>query len=565
MNCMFVRVTFVRVMSVLLLMATATFGQQASTSGFEISGVVADSASGQPLELVTVAVAPVANGLSLKLVRTGKDGQFLFQGLPKGKYMLSAQRRGYLTQSFDQHAQYTTSIVVGPGLDAHGLVFHMRMESSIAGRIVDEAGEPVRKAQVGLFQANMAGDAQTIARRLTGQSDDEGMYHFGHLPPGQYWISVSAEPWYAQHTAPGGLMQLKGGAAGAASGQQQIGAAQSPLDVVYPTVFYPGVAEIAAAGAIALKPGEKFEGDFVLQPVPAVHVRLSLGAPDSKVHYSVNLQQRLAEEQLTGTSASTSEVSPGVVEISGLAPGRYVMHTNTWTDSGTSVGSDGSEKEITIGATGNVEVTEPRKAPVNGTVTFDGEEKDKKFTANALIFLRNRKTGQSLYASISDKGEFELKPGVSAGDWDVTVPNIRDAFVSSVSATGAKVLGQTMQITGKTAVTVSVAITRGVGRVEGAALLDGKALAGVMIVLSPDDPGHNPGRFRRDQSDSDGTFALTSVVPGKYTVLAIQNGWELNFHDPSVLKMYMAQGTPVQVAAHGKYDIKVKVQPAASQ
>jgi protocatechuate 3,4-dioxygenase beta subunit len=557
---------FVRVIAVLLLVAGA-FGQQAITGGFEISGMVADAASGQPLDLVTVAVAPVTNRLSFKLVRTGKDGQFLFQGLAKGKYTLTAQRRGYLTQSFDQHAQYSTSIAVGPGLDAHRLVFRLRTESSIEGRIVDEAGEPVRKAQVGLFQATTAGDVQTIARRLAGLSDDEGKYHFGHLPPGQYWISVSAEPWYAQHTAPGGLMQLKGGAADAASAQQPIGAAQSPLDVVYPTVFYPGVADAASAGAIELKPGEKFEGDFVLQPVPAVHVRLTVGGPDSKTHYSANLRQRVAGVQFTDTSVTTSEVSPGVIEISGLAPGRYVMNTNTWTETqGTSVSLSGSEKEITIGATGNVELAaEPQKAPVNGTVTFDSEEKDKKFPANAFIYLRNRKTGQSLYAALSDKGEFELKPGVPAGEWDVTVSNIRDAFVSSVSATGAKVTGQTMQITGKTAVTASVAITRGVGIVEGTALLDGKLLAGAMIVLLPDDPGHNSGRFRRDQSDSDGTFTLSSVVPGKYTVLAIQNGWELDFHDPSVLKMYMAQGIAVQVAANGKYNIKVKIQPVASQ
>ena len=33
------------------------------------------------------------------------------------------------------------------------------------------------------------------------------------------------------------------------------------------------------------------------------------------------------------------------------------------------------------------------------------------------------------------------------------------------------------------------------------------------------------GLIRRDQSDSDGSFALRDVVPGQYTVVAIQDGW----------------------------------------
>ena len=81
-----------------------------------------------------------------------------------------------------------------------------------------------------------------------------------------------------------------------------------------------------------------------------------------------------------------------------------------------------------------------------------------------------------------------------------------------------------------------------------------------MIVLTPDDPAHSSTLFRRDQSDSDGTFTLASIIPGKYTVLAIANGWELDYKNPAVLKPYLRQGTPVQVEDEGEYEIKVKVQ-----
>jgi len=34
---------------------------------------------------------------------------------------------------------------------------------------------------------------------------------------------------------------------------------------------------------------------------------------------------------------------------------------------------------------------------------------------------------------------------------------------------------------------------------------------------------------RRDQSDSDGIFTLHSVVAGQYTVVAISDGWDLEW------------------------------------
>jgi hypothetical protein len=81
-----------------------------------------------------------------------------------------------------------------------------------------------------------------------------------------------------------------------------------------------------------------------------------------------------------------------------------------------------------------------------------------------------------------------------------------------------------------------------------------------MIVLVPDDPDVNASLFRRDQSDSDGTFTLRDVVPGKYTVIAIANGWDLEWDKTSVLKPYMNLGQKLQVNPKGKYQVKAPIQ-----
>jgi hypothetical protein len=53
---------------------------------------------------------------------------------------------------------------------------------------------------------------------------------------------------------------------------------------------------------------------------------------------------------------------------------------------------------------------------------------------------------------------------------------------------------------------------------------------------------------RLDQSDSDGSFRLQQVVPGSYTVIAIENGWGLEWSRASVIARYRAHGLKVQVA-----------------
>jgi hypothetical protein len=83
-----------------------------------------------------------------------------------------------------------------------------------------------------------------------------------------------------------------------------------------------------------------------------------------------------------------------------------------------------------------------------------------------------------------------------------------------------------------------------------------------MMVLVPQDPANNLELFRRDQSDSDGTFTLRDALPGKYTVLALEDAWDMQWSDPEVLKSFLAGGVAVEIRAQDKLKIKVNVQVA---
>jgi len=101
--------------------------------------------------------------------------------------------------------------------------------------------------------------------------------------------------------------------------------------------------------------------------------------------------------------------------------------------------------------------------------------------------------------------------------------------------------------------------------VEGFVRRSGKAAAGVMVVLVPADAESNIELFRRDQSDFDGSFILRDVVPGSYTVIAIEDGWNVDWSVPTVLARYTPRGQKLTIGpqAQGSVSLQesLEVQP----
>jgi hypothetical protein len=93
-----------------------------------------------------------------------------------------------------------------------------------------------------------------------------------------------------------------------------------------------------------------------------------------------------------------------------------------------------------------------------------------------------------------------------------------------------------------------ITVGEGTARIDGFARKDGKGFSGAMIVLVPKHAANLEALARRDQSDSDGSFSLPNVVPGQYTIVAIEDGWELDWSLPGALARYLPGGTAVTVS-----------------
>ena len=132
--------------------------------------------------------------------------------------------------------------------------------------------------------------------------------------------------------------------------------------------------------------------------------------------------------------------------------------------------------------------------------------------------------------------------------YDVLAWNFGKPYsIDRMAVDGAQVRDHKVKVTSGSSPSISLTLVDGSVQVQGVVKRVGKEVAGAMVVLVPKDPELHRDRFRRDQSDLDGTFSLQGVVPGSYTVLAIDNGWELDWSQPGVIAAYIKGGTSVEI------------------
>ncbi|HEY5175101.1 MAG TPA: carboxypeptidase-like regulatory domain-containing protein [Terriglobales bacterium] len=528
--------------------------------GYRIAGVLVNWVTGQPVAGASVAIAPTAQGSDREIFRsvtTGSDGRFSFAGLSRGKYSLMAAAHGFMLQGFERHGNYATAIVAGPDLDSEHLVFRLQPDASVEGQVNDENNDPVQNAMVRLFQQSMEDGRQRTIPMEQGQTDDRGQFRIGHLAPGTYYLAVSARPWYAQNNRVTLRRKSNNPDADARSAQES-----AALDVTYPLTFYPDSPDSAGASPIVLHPGERVTADVVMRAVPSLHLRIrtsnsgSAGGPG--IVGFPRVSQRIFDGYLDPVfNAPESSIEPGVVDIAGLAPGHYVIEMPSSKSVNDKGANRGGYREVDLA--GDLEVNANDSsgfATVAGSVLFEGAPPVPKGVA---MQLSNEETGENLGSEISDKARFEFE-GVKPGRYTVVLQSGGGYFLRKMVATGAKLTGRTLEIGSSSSVHIAATVGRGVAQVEGVALRGGKPFSGAMIVLVPQDAANNSPLFRRDQSDSDGTFTLPNVVPGQYTVVALGNGWELEWGNPAVLQPYLKGGEAVQVTGDGKLQVEVRVQ-----
>jgi hypothetical protein len=506
-----------------------------SGGGYRIAGTVVSKADGRPLARARITVRDTKDSKKFQSVVTSEDGKYEFSGLTEGKYSLSGARRGFISASYDQHDQYSTAIVTGAGLTTESLVLLLAPNAVIAGRVMDEINEPVRNAEVTLYYDDHSSGVDQIRHSASSQTNDLGEYEFILFRPGTYFLSASATPWYAVHPHSEPTKSEPG--------QSEPPQIDRSLDVAYPITYYPDVTEADDAMPIPIRGGERLQADIHLNPVPSLHLLFRMPGDGQHGYNFPQLEQPSFDGSATVLqNGGGTVVSPGVMEITGIPAGRYNLRVyqpgSLVQMNGIDFTKDGEEIDISKSeAMSNVKVS----------VEIPGET----LPAQLAVVLRSGNRVVTSSQAIDSKGQAELQQ-VPVGRYEVVVFGPGKPYsIRRISAEGAIVSGHTLNVTAGSSPSVSLTLATGSVEIQGMVKLAGKGFAGAMVVLVPMNPELDRDLFRRDQSDLDGTFSLKGVVPGSYTVLAIEDGWELNWSQPAVIAAYLKRGQKVTVAGQG--------------
>jgi len=523
-----------------------------------ITGTVVHAGTGRPLAGIDVSISPAEQRDLVTETTTGPDGRFAFENLARGKFSLIAQGSGFSEQAYQQHAPYSTAIAVGPGLASENLIFQLVPDGSISGSVQDEENETVRNGDVLLFSRDGATGRMELRARNT--LEDQGRYHFGHLFPGTYFVAVSAQPWYAADP-PGAQNSPKLSMEGENTADQRSDApspssGDAALDVAYRVTFYADAVDAESATPIQLHAGERATADVTLRAVPAVHLTVRNASTDPNQPGSVGVQQRVFDRELIPIQGRTQPGPSGSLVVGGIPPGHVVVNLRTYS------GKEwkNQARELDVASDSEIDTSENSTGAVyiRGTVH---SPQPGPFPPGTYVRFFNRDTHEGFGAPVSDTGKFEFSQNLSSTSvYEVAVIHPRRAIVEKITASGAKVVGRTLTFPRNGTVDLTLTLLPGAGRIDGTVLREGKGVSQAMVVLVPQSLQGNADLFRRDQSDSDGTFSLYQVIPGRYTVVAIENGWNLDWQNPDVLRPYLEHGQSVEVPGSGTYKISVPAQ-----
>jgi hypothetical protein len=495
---------------------------------YRIAGTIVNAVTGEPIRRASVTLLSEVDTRTVESVLSDNQGHFELSGLSAAKYQLTASKRGYRTAYFDEHEEYSSAIVTGDDQDTGSLIFKLTPGAILHGVVTSDGGDPVESARVMLFlKPSGHKRGERISQADNATTDDSGAFEFSDLAPGDYLLAVAAEPWYAMH-------QPSGASGPSASSTDPA----SAFDVVYPITYFDSTNDEASASPIALAAGATEQANIALHAAPALHIFVHSPRQPDGSNSPHELAQSIFGFPNIGLNMGQAGDSraPDTLEFTGVAPGHYQL-------------TQGDPPRIVeLDATASQQVD-----PALGTATVEVSGSIKSATGaappNQFAVSLESISGEHLREPMqmnAVKAAFRF-PSVAPGKWMVSVQD-RSANLAVVSTTvGSRTQAGSELTVADRPLHVTITVNVGDVRVDGFVKKDGKGFAGAMVVLVPKDLAQIRELARRDQSDSDGSFSLRNAVPGQYTVVAIQNGWDLDWSQPGIIARFLPRGSPVTV------------------
>jgi hypothetical protein len=510
-----------------------------------IRGRVVRADTGQPLRKAFVSVTNQGNIRDELVATTDGEGRYELKGLPAGQYVPAASKSGFVGLQYGQRypGEAARSLQLGDGQAIDTIDFALGPGGVIAGRVVDEAGEPLAGMVVEAMTPRYAqGVRQLTAADTRDVTDDLGRFRLFGLAPGR---------WGVRATSPDRAPQLSA-----------LRTAPSMGTVTY----YPSTRAAADAQAVQVNAGSEVTG----LTITVVPTRLAAivgmvrtsdgGVPSSRTSLFI------VPVRDSGAITGGDLIRPdGSFAIPNLPPGRYLIGVRLG-------GAQGAVTEVELdGADASVALTLHRGSSASGRFTFDTDVPPPTLPSKAVrvraeplpVLLLSAGTAPPLVIVRND-WTFEIQDLIGPQQLHVTLPE--GWAVDSIRLGGKDVTSQRFDVGDKDIDGIVVHLTQRISAVRGQVSDQrGQRVTRATVVLFADDRTKwTPGtRFvRAARVDADGRFDVRGLPAARYMAVALEflePGEETN---PETLEQLERLGTPLTLDDGGTAMVSLKVSPA---
>ena len=493
--------------ALLAFIAIATATAQDQTG--RIEGVVLDALSHQPLKKAAVSInfmgVPHPNqNAGPQKTTTDANGSFTFNSLYAGQYQVMVMHQNY-PQPHNGAARKTVQVSAGD--TATSVIMELIPGASVAGRVVDEDGDPLPGC---IIQPHPAGNFnEGLPMMRIPRDGDEGTYRLYGIPPGKYIITAqcSASVFQPRPLSEG---------------------PDPPPSAAYPIQFYPAARDAKSAQIVELLPGTEKSGvDFQMRPVPvtSIHGTLATGSAEWRGRNDLQVQLVPLGRRASGSfgldAGAQINAKDGSFELRQVFPGSYRLVAFSQDFSARTGPTDASNR---IGAVMRVDVADKpidlsiqlhRAMDVPGTIEIERSNSSTEIMPNqiGIQLTSESQFGPSpAFTEVHEDGTFTIK-SVLPGEWRIQLV-APAAFLKSARLGGDNVTNGLLDLTSGSAAPLHIVVS------ANTATIRGTAPAGLVVFALSFDEDFPILGARGAKADSNGQFALGGLTPGKYRIVA---------------------------------------------
>jgi protocatechuate 3,4-dioxygenase beta subunit len=499
-----------------------------------LGGRIVSSADGAPVARARVVLtAPVMP--EPRVAISGGDGAYHFTHLPAAAYSISVMHSGYVQQELDgSRSAAVRGVTLSEGQQLTAVDFALAPAGVIAGRILDEDGQPFGGATLEALVSRREGTPGTLVSKASVRSDDRGEFRLTGLAAGQYYVSAF-DPAFAR--------------AGDETGP-----------VRYTPTYYPGVALAEESTRVSVAPGAEPTSRITFSLTLTRPARVSGTMTTEGRHQLISAAVIMAPVQGEGiAAAATHDVSikpDGSFAFRNVAPGRYQIRARGATEPGGAF----------LGATFNIEVARRDitnislvlvpGASVAGTVGVDAVRAPKPASLAGLRirapFVDGSSFGDGLTGDVVANGSYVVR-GLVSGRHRIVIDGLKHPWVlKSVTYRGQDITDTGLEVdSGQRFDEVRVTITDVASEISGVVRdSSGRAVPDATVLIIPVSPEFRTRTGRRLavlRTDAAGAYRVRGLPAGEYRAIASVELDETQAYARGVLVDFGDTGTPLSL------------------